>query len=281
MAAADYTIRGSGPITLRATLGAAVTPGDTVFSLTDLSNQLIDPVAGMGVMIDEEICRVVSSTLSTMTVARGCADTIPTEHDADTLIWFFDNAVGTDGIEYGAGETVGVKVLMHTTTREMGLNDAPPNQLTFVGRFARPYPPGNLRIAGTPWHEVVNELGEAGLTHIELTWAHRNRVTQSDQLIGHEVGDVTPEVGQTYEIIVRKADNTLVRSITGITGTSYNYTIAEAVADLAPVTPGTPKAGYLQIQSARDGHTSYQKYRIDFTVTVTGFGTGWGESWGT
>ena len=281
MAASDYTIRGTGSITLRATLGDAVTPGHTVFSLTDLTNQLVTPVADMGVMIDDEICRVVSSTSDTLTVARGCADTIPAEHEANTLIWFFDNAIGTDAIEYGAGETVGVKVLMHTTTREMGINDAPPNQLTFVGRFARPYPPGNLQIAATPWHEAETDLGVAGLTHLALTWAHRNRVTQSDQLVGHEAGDVTPEVGQGYEILVRKADNTLVRSIVGITGNSYNYTIAEAVADLAPVTPGTPKAGYLQIQSARDGHTSYQKYRIDFTVTVTGFGSGWGESWGT
>lgn len=280
MAAADYTIRGAGPITFRARLADEVEPQDVIFPLTDIMRQLIKPLPGMGVMIEDEICRVVSSTFDAVTLARGCADTIPQQHGADALLWFFEDAVGSDNIEYAVGETIGVKVLMHTETREMGIDDAPPNELSFVGRFIRPYPPGRMRVAGTAWHSANTDLG-GGLTTLALSWAHRNRVTQSDQLVDHEMTDVTPEVGTTYSITVHKADNSVVRTVTGITGTSYTYTFTDAVADLGPmVTPGVEIPGYLMLRSVRDGFSSYQAYRIDFTVTLFGWGSSWGSSWG-
>lgn len=284
MALADYTIQGTGPITLRATLASAVGPGDTVWPLTDLFNQLVAPVAGMGVMIDDEICRVVSSTDDTLTVARGCADTIPAAHNANMLIWFFDDGVGTDNIEYAVGETIGVKVLMRTETREMGIGDAPPNQLTFVGRYARPYPPGRVRANTVAWHltgATPVALGGTGPAALALTWAHRNRVTQADQLIDHEALDVTPEVGQTYAIVVHRANGTIVRTITGITANNYSYSATDAWTDVGPyVTPGVPVPGYLMLYAMRDGLSSYQPYRIDFTVKQGGWGTGWGLGWG-
>lgn len=284
MSAADYTIQGSGPITLRAKLASGVTQGQTTWPLTDLFNQLVTPAAGMGVMIDDEICRVVSSTSDTLTVARGCADTIPALHNANSLIWFFDDAVGTDNIEYSAGETIGVKVLMHTETREMGINDAPPNQLAFVGRFAKPYPPGRVRANTAPWYNSNTTpiaLGGSGAATLALTWAHRNRVTQADQLIDHEATDVTPEVGQTYSIVVHRANGTIVRTITGITANNYAYSATDAWTDVGPyVTPGVPVPGYLMLYSMRDGLRSYQGYRIDFTASQGGWGTGWGSSWG-
>lgn len=281
MAASDYLVTGSGVICPRVRLGTSVTPGTTVFTLDDPYELMVNPQAGMAVMIDDEIVRVVSSTSDTITVARGCADTIPSVHSVGATMWFIDDAVGTDSREYLMGDTLGVKVLMNSTTVEMGVNDSPPNQIAMVGRAARPYPPAQVKVDGQPWFDVVPALGSDEPTMV-ITWVHRNRVTQSDQLLGHEDGGVTPEDGTTYTIGVHKADNTLVRSITGITGTTRSYTRGEAILDMAAAsTPGVPVPGYLTLSSVRDGLASYQSYRIDFTVTSSGWGTNWGASWGT
>ncbi len=221
---------------------------------------------GMAAMIDDEIVSVLGQSGNTLTLGRGCCDTVPAAHAANSIIWFFDDSLGRDNVSYLGTETIGVKVLPRTVSGgAVPVPNAPPNGLTFNQRFVRPYPPGLLLINGQPFTSRLT-LTDDVTPEFVLTWAHRNRVTQQDQLIDHSVSSITPEVGTTYRLYVYKADNTLVRTVTGLTGTTYTYTRAMCMSDFA-VTRALHD-GYIVVESLRDGFASYQRYRINFTLNA-------------
>ena len=233
-------------------------------------------------MVGGEFCRIKDVIGSTVRVSRGCADTIPKSHSAGTPVWFFQDDIGTDRYEYIQGDVIGVKVLMKTATRMMGVVESPPNRLPMYGRFARPYAPGQVFVGSQPFYmpSLLNPTTDV----LDLTWAHRDRVAQGDQMIGHEVSSIGPEAGTTYNVEVRRADDdTLVRIETGIVGAAYIYTLDMATDDFA-LTPGVylEVPAYLTLASVRDSYTSFEKYRMDFIVNASagGWGIGWGLSWG-
>ena len=279
MANTDYTIRGSGLICPTATSFSTVSPGQLVIPFAGYrSASATVPAVGSAVMLNEEIMRLdnFNATDGMITVARGCADTVPALHAGGAILWFFDAAFGTDSREYMATETIGVKLLMRTNGAEMELKNSPPNQLTFNSRFIRPYPPGKLLVNGLAFFLpfVINSDSNV----LNISWAHRDRITEDDQLIGHEVGNIGPEAGTTYIVRVYKANNTLVRTTSGIVGTTLAYTLAQAVDDLDALTDAAP--GYITLFSERDGLESMQGYRIDFSVKASGWGYAWGAAWG-
>lgn len=280
MANTDYEIRGSGSITPSASLALAINEGAAEISIADYtSNDLSNPVVGAGLMIGGEIMRVVSVALPLIGVARGCADTIPAKHAAGAKAWFFTSGGGADTREYMGTEVIAVKVLMKSTASTMPVKSAAPRRLAFNQRFARPYPPGLVLVNGLPFH-----LSSPVELPVDLTWAHRDRITQNDTLHGHEVGDIGPEIGTTYTLRVYTAGGTLVHAIAGIEGTTASYSLAEAIADFG-LSPGDTASGYITLHSVRDGFESWQGYRIDFTVSVPddpgtyGWGLAWGSAW--
>jgi hypothetical protein len=92
-------------------------------------------------------------------------------------------------------------------------------------------------------------------------------VTQQDALVDHMQADVGPEVGTTYRVDVRKADNTLIHSTAGITGNSWTRSRASLISDFG-VTGGLHN-GYINVTSVRDAYDSYQNYRIDFVLNAS------------
>ena len=281
MAVSDYEARGNGTICSVADLAQPVSPGSQSFIVDYGSANLeADITPGMGLMVGGEFCSVKAVVGASLQVARGCADTIPKSHLAGTPMWLFEDDIGRVNREYLAGQTVGVKVLMKTATRRMGIGESPPNAVTMMGRFARPYPPGQVFVNAKPFYEQ-SELNPT-LDVLSVIWAHRDRVMQGDQLIGHEVSDIGPEPGTTYNLTVHAADtHALLRSVTGITGTEFNYTFESAVLDMA-LTAGLDLdvGGYLILESERDGFVSKEQYRLNFTANAGAIATGWGYSWG-
>ena len=283
MADSDYTLRGQGGFASVATLGIGVGPLDTILPISNIKTATGDTRAvGEGVMLGtKEIGRLVSVASDHVVIARGCADTIPQSHAAGTPIWFFDDAIGAEDNpnDHAAGTTVGVKVLPTTVGGgQLALSASPPNALTFNYRFARPYPPGNFKINAKPWFAYLH-INDSTPDAV-LTWAHRDRVLQADQLVEHEAADVGPEAGTTYVVRVYNGSNVLKREVTGITGTTWTYTKAMAQTDLG-VAPSTP--GYLTLHSVRDGLDSLQRYRADFFLTAVagvGYGFNFGNNWG-
>lgn len=267
MAANDYEVRSTGTLCPVGYLASDIGPDATVLPIANFSEVEgleDDLVLGMGVMVNGEIMRLDTKAMPNLTVARGCADTIPslTPHPAGSVVWFFSRDVASDEREYAATETVGVKLPIFTGSGgSVPLNYTPAHSLTFNWRQARPYPPGNVRVNDTLWHEQPFSLA-TDATGLVLTWAHRDRLVQADQLVGHNESSVGPEAGVTYLINVLDDVGATVRSLS-TSDTTWTYTRAAASADFgADVTANAT----IELQAIRGGLESLAKYTIAIEV---------------
>lgn len=175
---------------------------------------------GSAVLWDDEICRVDGLDLEAdpvqLTLGRGCADTVATVHEAGSRIWFYDEWAATDQREYALGEMVTARALTRTSRARLRIDDAPSAQVEMQERHARPYPPGRVRIndAVSPPEPVLGE--------VEVTWAHRDRLLQADQLFDQEAASIGPEPGTTYNVRWYSNDD-LVHSENGLTDPVARY----------------------------------------------------------
>jgi hypothetical protein len=174
----------------------AADPLDTEFTLSD-GVDLSRVSVGTAALWGDEITRVdaLDKEAGTISLGRGCADTIPWSHAAGERIWFYDEWRGTDSREYVMGETVRAKYLSRTSSSKLSATYAIPVSAVMAGRAALPYPPGNVQIDGDSFPAAVAET-------FNLTWAHRDRVLQADQLVDTLVGDVGPDTETRYAVRV-------------------------------------------------------------------------------
>lgn len=226
----------------------------TVFTLANGS--LLDSVqvgsAALWEGVDrnhDEICRVdaIDLVADTVTLGRGCADTLPQLHAANSRIWFFDGYAGADSTEYTDGETLDVELLTNTGSAQLDPALATAMAVTFAGRQALPYPPAGLTLNGTAWHAVTSIDGA-----LALAWKYRDRTSQADQLIDETAASVGPEDGVRYAVECYETDGTLITSRNDIgddaSSVVLNYT-------------GVVR---FVIYALSDVGTSLQKY--DFTI---------------
>lgn len=277
MSNADYSVTGSGSFCTIAVLSSAVTQLATTLPIAGLKSVGPgDRYVGMAILVDDEIMRLESIGVSTITVARGCADTIPSQHALGAEVWFFDNTLSSDGADYLASATLGVKILPATTSATMPIAYSPPEAVTFNSRFIRPYPPADLKVDGQPWFTLGTTLDAANPT-LSFTWAHRNRAVQWDALVSHTEASVTPEVGTTYTIKIRRQDNdAILRTVSGLTTNAWDYTQAMFTSDVAGIGLTEPVSVFAEIFSVRDSYESLQRYICPFSavseVSVTAYG---------
>lgn len=264
MANSDYTARNTQQgFCPTATLAAAIGHLDTSATMANFTSPIPEGVTlNMAAMIGTEIVAVLGRSGSIITIARGCCDTIPQSHAINSRIWFFDDSIGTDSIEYGATETIGVKLLPRTAVKAVPIAGSPPTGITFNWRFKRPYPPGLMQANGISW--FIQQTVDTATPDLVLTWKHRDRVGQADQLVDYTQDNVGPEAGTTYIARVYKADNTLVRTVSAIATTTWTYDRATAMTDF--VVSSGQHLGYVTIHSVRDAIESMQGYRIDFEL---------------
>ncbi len=221
---------------------------------------------GEALQIDDEIMRIDAISINSdgqsgsFSVGRGCVDTLPATHAAGALAFFFDVGNGSDFREYVTGETVDVKMLTKTSTQVLSQSLAPTDSVTIAARQNNPLPPANMTVNGTLYGNVSSVSGAA---NVVLAWAHRDRLTQLDQLIGHTEASVGPEAGVTYTIRVYRTtgSTTPIRTVTGISGTSWTYTPAMQTSD-AMTTNIT-----FEVEAVRDALVSTQKYRFSMART--------------
>lgn len=268
----NFEQRGTGSFTGSATLAAAITPLQTTFTLADITQLSADNI-GEAVLIDDEMMELVDFDDVTFlaTVTRGNVDTIPVAHALGARLWTIDDDLVPDGRTYVTGETVESIVLTKTNSDILSPDESDITSIVTVARQARPYPPGNVLLDG---EQVV--IGLHGIEHPEpiVTWAHRDRVMQEDQLIDHLASSIGPEAGTTYTLRFYDEDGvTLLRTEAGIVGNTFTYTAAMILAD------GDPTFVFIELESVRDTLPSWQKYRFK-TYLKSGFGIGWGENWG-
>jgi len=241
---AGYTDQATIDFSPTAKLVALLDKSTTSFAIDTEAETDLAP-DGSWLQIGDEIMVKVSLVAGTLTVKRGALDTVPAEHAADADIFFWDDFSANDPTQYVTGETLDIKVAPITGKGQLALVDAPVDTLEIVGRAARPYPPAQFQIDGAYWPATA-------FATIDLTWVHRDRLQQTgSDYLGFLDAGVGPEAGTTYNVrIYKDSDDTLLYDNLGISGTS----------DLGIAIGGASTTIRIEIESERDGLTSYQKH---------------------
>lgn len=207
-------------------LASAIGYTDTVIPITGT----IDPEdvrIGSHAQVDGEIVRVDAIGSAEITVGRGCLDTVPAKHDPGAAVFFWDDYARGDEVEYAAGETLDVKLLPSAGGGIVALDDAVADSVMMDQRALRPYPPGKLSVAGFLMPEAITYA-----TALSLTWAHRDRTQQTSGVIEDTTAaNIGPEVGVTYNLRIYGESDNLLRNVTGIAGTSYDYPYFEELSE--------------------------------------------------
>jgi hypothetical protein len=240
---------------------------------------------GMAALVDNEFMAITALGPGSVTVKRGCADTVPAKHEADALIWFIDvSVVGTDGKEHVAGEISSVKYSPYTTGGALNIETSGSiDTLTYNYRFARPYPPGSVRANNLRWYEDGNTLS-ADRASLMLSWTYRDRVLEADQLVDHDAGSIGPEPGTSYTVRVYDDNGTLKRTYPGIMAIHYDnkgrrlspywvYSWQQGMADLGGSESeiGMLVSGHFTLHATRNNLDSWQGYTIPFKLHTQGY----------
>lgn len=229
---------------------------DTMLSLGN-GVRLDQVVVGSAALWDDEIVRVdaIDAVAGTVTLGRGCGDTTPRQHTAGSRIWFYDAWAASAPQEYTDGETITVKLLTNTGSQQLPESSASPISLTFDQRQARPYAPGRLRISDS----AAADQAYPAVCYAELvvTWAHRDRVLQADQLLDAQAASIGPEAGTTYTLRAY-LDDVLAHTQSGISGTT-SMSFALPSDGLARI----------EVEAVRDGLTSWQAASAEFQYRTT------------
>ncbi|OCG45766.1 hypothetical protein A9G34_01325 [Gilliamella sp. Choc4-2] len=153
------------------------------------------PKVGEGILINDEFMRIDAIENNIITVGRGCLDSLPTFHKGSSKIRFYMNILEQDGIEYVSSEKVKVRLLTQTNAGVLNQEIAPVESIVMSNRQIRPYLPGNIKINDTLYPSSVDNAD-----NYVLTFSHRDRTLQADQLIDCLSDNIGPENGTTYKI---------------------------------------------------------------------------------
>lgn len=115
----------------------------------------------------------------TLELKRGCLDTVPDWHHAGDKIlpWGINSLISED---FTSGDSVDVKILTSTSREQLTEDEAPTDTVAFNNRAISPYPVGSVQSDGT----FISPNYDPNEDYF-LTWSHRNRLTQRDEIVGH------------------------------------------------------------------------------------------------
>lgn len=257
----EWAAVANGDFTPTATIGSEIGPTTTSITMSTAvgaANLAAGDLMLLGAGAAQEIVQVaaVDEVARTLTIRRGCLDTVPRRWPAASRLWDFGELNGSDTREYVDPEVVGLRF---RTIAAQGTLDgalAPSVTVTMDQRAARPYPPGNLVINAARFPSII--AGE-----LALSWSHRDRIGQSDLVLDQLSASTGPEAGTTYTIRLYGETGTLLRTVTGITGTTYNWTTEEADSGFTPSRRNINLR--FELEAVRGGLTSFTSYNVSLT----------------
>lgn len=167
--------------------------------------------------VDSEIMAVTAISETSITVKRGCLDTVPTSHADGAALVFWDNYAQGDNTELVSSEIAKVKIAPVTGGGQLALASCPEDIVTIVGRAARPYPPANVKVNTSYFPAYIKGADLA------LTWVHRDRKQQTASLVGFTEASIGPEAGTTYTLKLYGETNALQKTYSGVSGTSQTW----------------------------------------------------------
>lgn len=169
-------------------------------------------------------------------VIRGIYGTTALTHPAGATVWFLSSGFGIENETPATlPKTVYAKLLPLNIRGVLPLSSATQMSLVLTGRASKPHAPRYLRVDG-----VVPPAGTAPFYLAGdslLTWEYVNPEVGGGRITvaGTWSDPVTPGVSFTVRIYI---NNSLLRTVTGLTVPSYNYTQAERDADANSHSPG-------------------------------------------
>jgi hypothetical protein len=202
-------------------------------------------------MIGDEIVKIESVDFKTniINIGRGCADTVPQAHSKGTRAWCYLLGYGEDSTRYLPNESLKAKLIPHTAQETLDEAQAPVLSITTGQRWARPYPPGNVKVDGIlAIGKILNK------DNFTISWAHRDNIIQADNLISHTEGSTVLGEDVSYEIKLMKSGK-VVRTIT-TRETSFTYPDSGKQAE--------ENVDAMTLFSIKNNLTSWQGYR--FTI---------------
>ncbi|WP_435609934.1 phage tail protein [Pseudomonas knackmussii] len=215
-------------------------------------SRLEDVVVGSAAMVDDEIVRVDAINYDTgaLTLARACGDTIPAVHAAGARIWFYDGFEAIDQTTYSQGVSLQLQLLTNTSQGQLDPSLAATDTLSLQGRQGRPYPPAQVKVNSSYLPSTVS--GD-----VVLTYVHRDRLGQADQLIDATVGSIGPESGTTYSARLLRVDTGAVLD-------------SQSAVSATSITLSTDYVGQVQAElwSVRGALASLQTWRHTFNHTL-------------
>jgi len=183
-------------------------------------------VIGSWFQLNDEIMGYLGISGDTVTVQRGCLDTVPAEHTAGDPLIFWDYYADGDPTEYVASDDVDVRLCTVTGSGQLALADAQNSNVILNSRAVRPYAPGNVKANGE-YFPASLAVGDT-----VVTWAHRDRLQQTAAALNDFFdGNIGPETDTTYELNIYDEDGVLLRTYSGISGTTQTYTNAQELID--------------------------------------------------
>ena len=236
------------------------TPAEIYSTLTFTENITLILAVGSIVQVGAELVMVMSfrAAQNEVDVMRGVMDTVPVNHPALTLCHtMMAPAVALNENELLIADQLFYKLLPSNGVDRRNLTDATEHTHNCVGRQGLPISCGNFKINGlsypietTAYVDVVN-----GGNTVDITWSHRNRLSQGADVFPQDGSSFTPETGTTYTVVIFDQNNTLLHSEVGITGESFRYTVPTGLTGLR-----------ITIDTLRSGMSSFQKQ--DWTTAL-------------
>lgn len=231
---------------------------------------------GQLALLNHELVRVDAINDRTITLGRGCVDTIPARHEAGSRIWFFEAGCAVDPTPWPRPASVEETLPLEYKAVPIGAGGQPRPELVPTDRIDlaqrkwRPFPPGDVKINGRPWYEGAR--AEDGKS-IVITWAHRNRLEQGATALDHTAPSQLPEAGTRYRFVIAlkitnpdMTETTVIVRDTIVAGTRFEYTYEMAHQDGYRAANVLKVCGYITLvmwmYSIRDGLMSWQGYPL-------------------
>lgn len=220
------------------------------------------PLAGALLFIGDtteaqhEIALVKEVTETGWILSRGVLDTVPRAWGSGARVWTIPtDQVFVDTTLRSAAEEVDYRLLTRTSGGLLVFDDAPNETVLLTARPHLPNRPADLKVNGVAFGSVAS----TGST-ISVTWANRNRLLETTQVLPWNAPGVPVEAGQTTTVYALKSDGTVLATYNDLPGSSFALPVSAFSGETA---------GRVRVTSKRDGLESLQGHEIIISAFIS------------